>query len=93
VISKFIAFWLDRGLIDSILHGFAYLYRGLAWIVATIGDQLVIDNVVDTTAEKTWDLGLSLRTVQTGQLRQYVMFIVVGTIALFVIYWSVANAG
>jgi NADH-quinone oxidoreductase subunit L len=96
VISKFIALWLDRGLIDSILHGFAYLYRGLAWIVATIGDRLIIDNVVDTTAEKTWDLGLSLRSVQTGQLRQYVMFIVVCTIALFIIatlWWRVAIAG
>jgi NADH-quinone oxidoreductase subunit L len=96
LISKFIAVTLDRGLIDSILHGFAYLYRGLAAVVATVGDKWVIDNLVDTTAEKTWDLGLSLRSVQTGQLRQYVMFIVVCTIALFIIatlWWRVAIAG
>ncbi len=33
-------------------------------------------------ADWTWDVGLSLRTVQTGSLRQYVMFIVVGTVVL-----------
>ena len=37
-----------------------------------------------TFADRTWDLGLSLRSMQTGRLRQYVMFIVVGTIVLFV---------
>jgi len=95
-ISKFVALVLDRGLIDSVLHGFAYLYRGLSAVVATVGDKWVIDNLVDTTAEKTWNLGLSLRSVQTGQLRQYVMFIVICTIALFIIatlWWRVAVAG
>jgi NADH-quinone oxidoreductase subunit L len=94
-ISRFVAFWLDRGLIDSILHGFAYLYRGLAAVVAVVGDKFFIDKTVDTVAEKTWDLGLSLRSFQTGQLRQYVMFIVVCTIALFIIasLWQLAIAG
>jgi NADH-quinone oxidoreductase subunit L len=96
LLSKFVAVTLDRGIIDSILHGFAYLYRGLAAVVAVVGDRFIIDNTVDTVAEKTWDLGLSLRSVQTGQLRQYVMFIVVCTIALFIIatlWWRVAVAG
>ena len=30
-------------------------------------------------------LGLSLRAAETGKLRQYVMFIVVGTVALFML--------
>jgi NADH-quinone oxidoreductase subunit L len=95
MISRFVAFWLDRGLIDSILHGFAYLYRGLAVVVAVVGDKFFIDKTVDTVAEKTWNLGLSLRSLQTGQLRQYVMFIVVCTIALFIIasLWQLAIAG
>ncbi len=95
-ISRFIAFALDRGLIDSILHSFAWIYRGLAAVVAIVGDRWLIDNTVDTVAEKTWDLGLTLRSVQTGQLRQYVMFIVVCTIALFIVatlWWRFAIAG
>jgi NADH:ubiquinone oxidoreductase subunit 5 (subunit L)/multisubunit Na+/H+ antiporter MnhA subunit len=95
-ISRFIAFIVDRGIIDSILHSFAWIYRGLATVVSVVGDRWIIDNLVDTTAEKTWDLGLSLRSVQTGQLRQYVMFIVVCTIALFIVatlWWNFAVAG
>ena len=53
--------------------------------MSVVGDRWIIDNCVDTVAEKTWDLGLSLRSIQTGRLRQYVMFIVVGTIVLFVV--------
>jgi NADH-quinone oxidoreductase subunit L len=95
-ISNFIAQVLDRGIIDSILHAFAWIYRGLAAFVATVGDRWVIDNLVDGFAEKTWNLGLSLRSVQTGRLRQYVMFIVVWTIVLFVVaslWWKIALAG
>ncbi|HEY3394673.1 MAG TPA: NADH-quinone oxidoreductase subunit L [Lacipirellulaceae bacterium] len=95
-VSRFIAQVLDRGLIDSIIHGCAYTYRGLSSVVAFVGDRLIIDNTVDTFAEKTWDIGLSLRSVQTGRLRQYVMFIVAGTMALFVVatvWWYVAVTG
>jgi NADH:ubiquinone oxidoreductase subunit 5 (subunit L)/multisubunit Na+/H+ antiporter MnhA subunit len=95
-VSRFIAQVLDRGLIDSIIHACAYTYRGLSSVVAFVGDRLIIDNTVDTFAEKTWDLGLSLRSVQTGRLRQYVMFIVAGTMALFVVatvWWYVAVMG
>jgi NADH:ubiquinone oxidoreductase subunit 5 (subunit L)/multisubunit Na+/H+ antiporter MnhA subunit len=94
-VSRFIAQVVDRGLIDSIIHACAWIYRGLAVVVAFVGDRLIIDNAVDTFAEKTWDLGLSLRSVQTGRLRQYVMFIVVGTIVLFVVatlWWNYAVA-
>ena len=63
--------------------------------MSVVGDRFIIDNGVDTVAAKTWDLGLALRTVQTGRLRQYVMFIVVGTVVLFLIasVWRYAVAG
>ena len=46
-------------------------------------------------AAETWNLGLALRSVQTGRLRQYVMFIVVGTVVIFLIasVWRYAVAG
>jgi NADH:ubiquinone oxidoreductase subunit 5 (subunit L)/multisubunit Na+/H+ antiporter MnhA subunit len=93
-ISRFVAVVLDRGLIDSFLHGWAWTYRGLSAVVAIVGDRWIIDNAVDTLADKTWNAGLALRTVQTGRLRQYVMFIVVCTIALFLIaslWWWLAG--
>jgi hypothetical protein len=41
--------------------------------------------LVNATADAAWGVGLQLKRLQTGHLRQYVMFIVVGTVALFVL--------
>ena len=82
-ISAFVAHVLDRGVIDGIIHALAYIFRTVASLVSIVGDRWIIDNGVDAFAEKTWDLGLSLRSLQTGRVRQYVMFIVVCTIVLF----------
>ena len=94
-IGMAVAIILDRGLIDGIIHIYAWMARVVALAVAFFGDRLIIDNFVDTVAAKTWDAGLALRTVQTGRVRQYVMFIVVGTIVLFAVasMWRYAMAG
>ncbi|MCC7475330.1 MAG: NADH-quinone oxidoreductase subunit L [Pirellulales bacterium] len=94
-VSGFIAAMLDRGLIDGIIHTLAWLFRGFAVMVSVLGDRLVIDNSVDGFAEKTWNFGLSLRSLQTGRLRQYVMFLVVATVVLFLVagFWKLALAG
>jgi NADH-quinone oxidoreductase subunit L len=89
-----VAIILDPWLIDGILHAIAGAARVGALAVAKLGDRMIIDNFVDGVAARTWNLGLSLRAVQTGRLRQYVMFIVVGTILLFVFAtWRFAFAG
>ena len=82
-VSGFLA-WFDRGIIDSILHGAAAICRGLSKVVDFLFDQTVVDGTVNTFASGTWGFGLWLRRLQTGNLRQYVMFIVVGTVLLFV---------
>ena len=48
-------------------------------------DRTLVDGLVDATAAATWTAGLELKKLQTGRLRQYVMFIVVGTVAIFVL--------
>jgi NADH:ubiquinone oxidoreductase subunit 5 (subunit L)/multisubunit Na+/H+ antiporter MnhA subunit len=75
---------IDRGLIDTLIDGIAWAARRLAGIDAWI-DRTLVDGLVNATAEATWNTGLKLRGLQTGRLRQYVMFIVVGTVALFVL--------
>jgi NADH:ubiquinone oxidoreductase subunit 5 (subunit L)/multisubunit Na+/H+ antiporter MnhA subunit len=93
-IGRFIAHVLDRGLIDGFINSLAHVYRGAAAVVSVGGDRWIIDNFVDTVAAKTWGLGLAMRSIQTGRLRQYVMFIVVGTVVLFIIaslWWMGAN--
>ncbi len=94
-IGEFVAVVLDRGIIDGIIHALAAIGKGIAEVVSVVGDRFIIDKSVDTFAEKTWDMGLALRRFQTGRLRQYVMFIVVGTVVLFLIasFWRYAIAG
>jgi NADH-quinone oxidoreductase subunit L len=94
-IGMLIAIVLDRGLIDGIIHAYAGAGRVAALVVAFFGDRFLIDNTVDGFAAKTWDVALSLRGIQTGRVRQYVMFIVVGTIMLFAVasVWYYALSG
>ena len=48
-------------------------------------DRVFVDATVNLVARWTYALGLRLRTVQTGNIRQYVMWIAVGTVGLFVL--------
>jgi NADH-quinone oxidoreductase subunit L len=86
----------DRNVIDWIVDGSATVCRVFASVWDLIVDRGAVDGSLNTLARKTWDAGLSLRRVQTGRLRLYVMSIVIGTILLFVAisaYWSfVASA-
>ena len=74
----------DRGVIDRIIDGIAWTARQLAGFDAWI-DRTLVDGLVNATAHATWSAGLTLKQLQTGHLRQYVMFIVIGTVALFVL--------
>jgi len=62
----------------------AWTARQLAGIDAWI-DRTLVDGAVNATAEATWNAGLRLRSLQTGSLRQYVMFIALGTVAIFLL--------
>jgi len=86
---------LDREFIDGIIHGLAWSCRQLAVMVDLVGDRTFIDRTVDGLANYTWRGANSLRGVQTGRLRQYVMFIVIGTVVLFLVasIWRRAVAG
>ena len=74
----------DRGVIDRIIDGCAWAARQLAGIDAWI-DRTLVDGAVNATAAATWSAGLRLKQLQTGRLRQYVLFIALGTVALFVL--------
>ncbi|HEY0980978.1 NADH-quinone oxidoreductase subunit L [Schlesneria sp.] len=72
----------DRKVLDSILHGAA----GLTVMVSKLDrkfDETFIDGLVNLVGSMTYTVGSSLKAVQTGHLRQYVMWIAVGVIVLF----------
>jgi proton-translocating NADH-quinone oxidoreductase chain L len=84
----------DKHVIDRFIDGCATAVRGISTVDDTI-DRLFVDGIVNWLARVTYSVGISLRRMQTGKLRQYVMFVVVGTVALFIIvsfFWNYSFA-
>ncbi|MEX2174552.1 MAG: proton-conducting transporter membrane subunit, partial [Pirellulaceae bacterium] len=90
VLSRFIS-GIDKVWIDGLIH---WLARAVVWFSKgweLVADRGVVDGSINLFAGWTYSLGHSLRGVQTGSIRQYVMFIVVGAVAIFVLisfFWS-----
>lgn len=90
VISRF-ASGIDKGWIDRFIDGLASVTRTIAGIWDRVGDRTIVDGVINTVARWTYATGTSLRVVQTGRIRQYVMFIVIGSVAIFILisfFWN-----
>lgn len=82
---------LDRRWIDGFIDGLARWTRRFAVAWDRLADQTIVDGLVNLLARGTYATGLWFRVFQTGRLRQYVMFIVIGAIAVFVLisfFWS-----
>jgi NADH-quinone oxidoreductase subunit L len=95
VVSRCIA-GFDRNWIDRFIDGLASTTAAFSTFWAWLADTVIVDGFVDTLAAWTHSIGLSLRAVQTGRIRQYVMFIVVGAVAIFIlisIFWTPTLAG
>ncbi len=74
----------DKVVIDGIIDSLALGTRMVAQFDDLL-DRYVVDGFVNTFAAATYGLGNTLRGAETGRIRQYVMFIVVGTVAIFVL--------
>lgn len=76
--------WIDRYVIDGIVHGASALTIKIAswdrWI-----DELFVDGLVNRIGTLTFRSGVSLKAIQTGKLRQYVTLIIVGVVLLSVL--------
>ncbi|MBC8355629.1 MAG: NADH-quinone oxidoreductase subunit L [Planctomycetes bacterium] len=87
---------IDRNCIDRLIDGLASITRWFSTFWAWLADQTIVDGFIDWLAARTHSLGLSLRAVQTGRIRQYVMFIVIGAVAIFILisfFWNPTLAG
>ncbi len=85
----------DRNVIDRIINGCAVAVRSIS-VLDDLIDRWFVDGFVNATARWIHSTGIRLRGVETGRLRQYVMFIVVGTVGLFILitfFWNSAWAG
>jgi NADH-quinone oxidoreductase subunit L len=77
----------DKNILDGFLHWLART----AIVVAhwdRVFDERVVDRLVNIVGDSTYAVGRSLRVLQTGRLRQYVMFIAVGVVSLFILLFA-----
>ena len=77
--------WIDLNILDSIIHFSARATKAVARFWERLADQIIIDGSVNLIARWIYQAGVSLRRVQTGSLRQYVLFIVIAAITIFVL--------
>jgi len=86
VVGRWIAEF-DKRFIDGILHGASRLVVSISHWDRKF-DETVVDGLVNVVGTMTYSFGNSLRHVQTGRLRQYVMFIALGVVTLFVMLFA-----
>lgn len=79
----FVSQWMDKGLIDGILHLFGPATGGVGSGIRNYFDVPIINRFFgDGTAEVTWWFGRNLRPIQTGRIQQYLLL---SLVILFVV--------
>lgn len=76
--------WIDRVVIDGFLNGSARQTVRASQLDNTF-DLGIVDGIVNLVGNALYASGQSLHRVQTGWLRGYVMYIAVGSVALFML--------
>lgn len=77
-----VAAWVDRNVVDGIVNGVGWL--GDWWSrLAGAFDRIVVDGLVNGAAGGAQFMGLLLRTMQTGRVQAYLLYVIVGVAALF----------
>jgi NADH-quinone oxidoreductase subunit L len=81
--ETFVYKWMDKGLIDGILHVFDPITNGLGSFIRNYFDLPVINRFFgDGSADVTYWFGGKLRAIQTGRIQQYLMYALVAFIAI-----------
>ena len=87
--ETFVYKWMDKGLIDGILHIFGPTTGGLGSFIRDKFDVPIINRLIgDGSADITYWFGGKLRAIQTGRVQQYLMlalvvFIAIGAVLYF----------
>lgn len=91
-LSDEFANWVDRVVIDGILHAVAYLSGALGSFLRKYIDVPVVNGVGDWVAESTKKFGFNLRPIQTGKIQQYMVYgLTTAAIFAAVYFWLVST--
>jgi NADH:ubiquinone oxidoreductase subunit 5 (subunit L)/multisubunit Na+/H+ antiporter MnhA subunit len=74
----FVSKWMDKGIIDGILHIFGPATNGIGASIRKYFDVPVINKFFgDGSSDVTWWAGKNLRPIQTGRIQQYLLLSIV----------------
>ena len=74
----FVSKWMDKGVIDSILHIFGPATGGIGSTIRNYFDVPVVNQFFgDGSADVTYWIGKNLRPIQTGRIQQYLILSIV----------------
>ena len=73
----------DKKGIDTVLNSLAYSTVWIAFSLVGRADRHVIDGLVNVIPKVSYGAGGFLRRSQTGHLRSYVLFLVLGAVGAF----------
>lgn len=74
---------IDKKGLDWLADGAARAVEAISRLDDWI-DRMFVDAPINVTAKWTYAIGLRLRAIQTGSIRQYVLWLAVGVVGLFV---------
>jgi NADH-quinone oxidoreductase subunit L len=87
--------WFDKTIIDGFIHFLAWFTVSVSWFDGLI-DRYVVDGLVNLTARVFYRTGAALKSVQTGYLRNYVLFLVLAAVGIYIVlsyFAGLASAG
>jgi NADH-quinone oxidoreductase subunit L len=83
IADSFTSKWMDRGVIDGILHGLARISVALGSFFRNVIDRPIINGLADRISEGVRDqLSPGMRFIQTGRVQQYMVLALV-SLAVF----------
>ncbi len=75
--------WFDRNIIDAVVNLFGWFGRKASFFVSVFLDNFFVDNILVMGPAKTTNfIGDKLSYAQTGRVRQYLVFSVVGIVVI-----------
>ena len=84
--------WLDRGIIDGVLHVVAWLTWKLGEFFRYYIDLPIVNGAGDMVGEGTKEFGSALRAIQSGRVQQYMLVAVAHVVAfLMLVYYYVTQ--
>lgn len=87
--ETFTSLWMDKVVLDGILHGIGRLGLWFGDIIRTYFDMPVINGAGNGISNATRTLGSRLRVIQTGRIQQYmitaILVMIVAALVLFII--------